>query len=66
MKPRPDAYGYFRFCAPDDRGSDTFYCFTVVVYGFASAVATLSQLVKPVIGYLHRKGIRVAVYVDDG
>jgi hypothetical protein len=37
-----------------------------MVYGFASAVATVTRLVKPVTGYLHRKGIRVAVYVDDG
>ncbi len=57
MKLRPDAYGYFGFCVPDEDGTNKYYCFTVMVYGFASAVATVTRLVKPVTGYLHRKGI---------
>ncbi len=66
VKLRPDAYGYFGFCVPDENGTNKFYCFMVMVYGFASAVATVTRLVKPVTGDLHRKGIRVAVYVDNG
>jgi hypothetical protein len=48
VKLRPDAYGYFGFCVPDEDGTNKFYCFSVMVYGFASAVATVTRLVKPV------------------
>ncbi len=60
------AYKFFGFTIPDEDGSDKYYCFTVLVYGFASAVATVTRLIKPITGYLHKKGIRVAIYVDDG
>jgi hypothetical protein len=42
------------------------YSFTALVYGFASAVATVTRFIKPVTGYLHRRGTRVATYADDG
>jgi hypothetical protein len=61
-----DAYKFFGFSVPDEDGSDKYYCFTVLVNGFASAVATVTRLIKPITGYLHKKGIRVAIYVDDG
>ncbi len=55
VKLRKDAYKFFGFSAPDENGSDNYYCFTVLVYGFASAVATVTRLIKPITGYLHKK-----------
>jgi hypothetical protein len=66
VKLRTDAYKFFGFSITDEDGSEQYYCFTVLVYGFASAVATVTRLIKPVTGYLHKKGIRMAIYVDDG
>jgi hypothetical protein len=66
VKLRTDAYKFFGFSITDEDGSEKYYCFTVLVYGFSSAVATVTRLIKPVTGHLHKKGIRVAIYVDDG
>jgi hypothetical protein len=66
VKLRPDAYKYFRFSEPDENGTDNYYCFMVLAYSFTSPVATVTRLIKPITGYLHRKGIRIATCVDDG
>jgi hypothetical protein len=50
VKLHPEAYKYFCFSVPDETGADRFYCFTVLVYGFASAMAAVTRLVKPIIG----------------
>jgi hypothetical protein len=65
IKLHTDAYKYFGFSVPDETGTGKVYCFTVLVYGLDSAVAAVTRLVKPIMGYLHRKGIRTAVSVDD-
>ncbi len=43
VKLHPEAYKYFGFSVPDETGADRFYCFTVIVYGFASAVAVVTR-----------------------
>jgi hypothetical protein len=66
VKLHPEAYKYFGFSVPDETGADRFYCFTVLVYGFASLVAAVTRLIKPILGHLHRQGLRTAIYVDNG
>ena len=57
---------FFGFSVPDDLGGETVYNFTVMVYGFAAAGSVVTRLIKPLQGYLHNKGIRSAIYMDDG
>ena len=57
---------YFGFSIPDEAGSQQAYQFTVMVYGFAAAGAVVTRLIKPLQGYLHDKGIRTSIYMDDG
>ena len=37
-----------------------------MVYGFAAAGSVVTRLIKPLQGYLHNRGIRSAIYMDDG
>jgi hypothetical protein len=36
------------------------------VYGCKPAVAIVTQLLKPIKSYLHKFGVRMTIYVDDG
>jgi hypothetical protein len=66
VKLAEEAYKYFGFAVPDEEGGERFYCFTVMVYGYAPAVAVVTRLVRPVVSYAHCLGIRTAMFVDDG
>ena len=57
---------YFGFAVEEDDGSETFYQAKVMIYGYAPAGAVVTRLIKPLQGYLHDKGIRTTIYVDDG
>ncbi len=61
-----EARKYFGFAWTDEEGKERFYCFNVMVYGYAAAAAVVTRLIKPIIGYLHNAGIRIAIYMDDG
>ncbi len=45
------SYKYFGFAVPDEQGRERFYCFTVMIYGYAPAVAVVTRLVRPVISF---------------
>jgi hypothetical protein len=62
----PAAYRYFGFAVPDEQGKEKFYCFTVMVYGYAPAVAVVTRMVRPVVSFAHKLGIRTSIFVDDG
>jgi hypothetical protein len=66
VKLAEEAKKYFGFAWTDDEGKERFYCFNVMVYGYAAAAAVVTRLIKPIIGYLHNAGIRIAIYMDDG
>ena len=61
-----EAKQFFGFSVPEEDGSETPYQFTVMVYGFAAAGSVVTRLIKPLQGYLHNRGIRSAIYMDDG
>jgi hypothetical protein len=38
-----------------------------MVNGFAPAAAVVvTRLIKPIMGFLHNKGVRISIYMDDG
>jgi hypothetical protein len=51
---------------PDEQGKEKFYCFTVIVYGYAPAVAVVTRMVRPIVSFAHKLGIRISIFVDDG
>ena len=62
----PEVRQFFGFSIQDQDGTETAYQFKVMIYGFAAAAAVVTRLIKPLQGYLHNKGIRTAIYMDDG
>jgi len=66
VKLHPDAKKYFGFSFEDAAGVLRHYQFTVMIYGFKSAVSVVTKLLTLVKAYLHRLGIRNSIYVDDG
>jgi hypothetical protein len=62
----PAARKYFGFALKNEKGEENYYCFNIMVYGFAPAVAVVTRLIKPLQGLLHEAGIRTSIYVDDG
>ena len=57
---------FFGFSLPEEDGTETAYQFKVMVYGFAAAGSVVTRLIKPLQSHLHNKGIRTAIYMDDG
>jgi hypothetical protein len=62
----PDVRKYFGFAWTGADGVERYYCFTVMVYGFAPAAAVVTRLIKPIMGFLHEEGVRISIYMDDG
>ena len=56
---------------PDDkkflqfRWGGSLFGFSCLCFGLASAPWTFTKLVKPIVAFLRRKGIRIVVYLDD-
>ena len=42
-----------------------YHVFTVLPFGLASACYIFTKLVRPLVGYWRRKGLRIVVYLDD-
>ncbi len=65
VKLAPEAYKFFGFAIPDSDGREQYYCFKVMVYGFAPAVAVVTRLVRPAQAFLHERGVKSCMFVDD-
>ena len=61
-----EAQEWFGFSVPDVDGTERFYKFTVMAFGYSPAVAVVTRLLKPLLAYIHEGGIKLAVFVDDG
>ncbi len=57
VKLASEAYKFFGFAILDNEGTERYYCFKVMVYGFAPAVAVVTRLVRPAQAYLHERGV---------
>jgi hypothetical protein len=65
VKLAPKAYKFFGFAVPGSDGQEEYYCFKVMVYGFAPAVAVVTRLVRPAQAFLHKRGVKSCMFVDD-
>ena len=57
----PEAKKYFWFAVEQDNGRMQFNQYKVMGYGFAPAVSVVTRLIKPVMAYLHKLGIRCSI-----
>ena len=57
---------FFGFELPGPEGKPEYYQFTVMAYGYSPAVEVVTRLLRPVKAYLHKLGIKLSLYVDDG
>jgi hypothetical protein len=47
VKLAPAAYMYFGFAVTNENGEERFYCFTIMVKGYAPATVTVTRVVRP-------------------
>lgn len=47
-------------------GSETFYVFTVLPFGLATACYVFTKLLQPLLKYWRAQGFRAVLYLDDG
>jgi glucan phosphoethanolaminetransferase (alkaline phosphatase superfamily) len=57
---------FFGIASLDSLGNEHFYVFNVLPFGLATAGFVITRLTKPVQAFLHSKGIRFSIYIDDG
>ena len=57
---------YFGFALPREDGGEDYYQFRVMAYGFSTAVEVVTRLLRPVKAYLHKMGVKLSIFVDDG
>ena len=50
----------------DEEGKKIYFVFDFLPFGLSSAVHCIAKLFKPINAYLHQKGIRHSIYIDDG
>jgi len=50
----------------DEEGKKVYFIFEFLPFGLSSAVHCITKLFKPITAYLHQKGIRHSIYIDDG
>ena len=62
----PEDRKYFGFALPTEDGKEEFFQFKVMAYGFSPAVGVVTRLLRPVKAFLHDRGIKLSIFVDDG
>lgn len=62
----PSQTTYLGAAIPKPDGSTQYFVFLYLPFGLSSAVHCLTKLFKPVNAYIHEKGIRHSIYLDDG
>jgi len=66
VKLHPDMSKFLGFMVPDELDVPVYYQFKVMPYGCKPAVSIVTRLLRPVKAFLHRYGVCLSVYVDDG
>ena len=62
----PNHQKYLGFKIEDENGTPIYYVFSVMIYGLKVATTVVTHLIKPVVSYLHEKGVKFSIYIDDG
>ena len=51
---------------PKPNGETQYFIFLFLPFGLSSAVHCIAKILKPFNAYLHEKGVRHSIYLDDG
>jgi len=62
----PSQTKYLGASIPKPDGGTQYFVFLYLPFGLSSAVHCLTKLFKPLNAYIHGKGIRHSIYLDDG
>jgi hypothetical protein len=66
LRLHPSSYKLVGFCVQDEDGKERFYHYVVVVFGLGPAGQALGRVMRPIMIYLAKCGIRNMMQVDDG
>jgi hypothetical protein len=66
MRLKHEEQKYFGFAIPAEDGRTDYYKFKVMASRYSTAAEVVTHLLKPVKAYLHRLGIKISIFVDDG
>jgi hypothetical protein len=66
LRLHPSSYELVGFCVQDEDGKERFYHYVVVVFGLGPAGQALGRVMRPILIYLAKCGIRNMMNVDDG
>jgi len=47
-------------------GKKVYFVYQHLPFGLASAVHAITKIFKPILAYIHQKGIKMSLYIDDG
>jgi len=62
----PSHMKYLGAAIPGSDGNRQYFVFCFLPFGLSSAVHCVTKLFKPVGAFIHEKGIRHSIYIDDG
>jgi hypothetical protein len=65
LRLHPSSYKLVGFCVQDEDGKERFYHYVVVIFGLGPAGQALGRVIRPIMVYLAKCGIRNMMYVDD-
>ena len=58
---------FLGFSVPDpSTGNPIYFQFAVMIYGLNPAVFIVTTLTKPLVAFLHTRGVRYSIMIDDG
>ena len=66
IKIHPSQIKYLGAAITKPDGSKRYFIFLYLPFGLSSAVHCITKLFKPINAYIHEKGIRHSIYLDDG
>jgi len=50
----------------DASGKKVYFTYQHLPFGLASAVHAITKIFKPILAFIHKKGVKMSLYIDDG
>ena len=66
VRVHPSQKKYLGFKLQEGNRPPIYYVFNVMIYGIKVAAAVVTRLIRPIVTYLHKHGIRFSIYIDNG
>ena len=66
FKLNEDHKKFFVFSIKNNNDEDVFFQFNVMCYGYSLAGYIVTRMIVPIKAFLHKPGIRMSIYIDDG